>query len=70
MLKDFDLLYEAATNEERLQLVGLLIRKVEFNGWDQPRTIELHDLPSLAPVGTKTRTTQLRRRDSNPRPGG
>ena len=67
---DFATLFEVASQAERKELLHLLIRRITFRGPEQEVTLELFADVNLRASGSIFRTVWLRRRDSNPRPGG
>jgi site-specific DNA recombinase len=70
VMQDFGLIYEAATDSERIQLLRALIKKVEFDTSSNQGSIEFHYLPKLNLNGSSFRTFELRQTDLNRRPGG
>lgn len=70
VLQDFDTLFTVANVDEREQLLKLLIKRIVFRGYDAAVTMELFAGVNLQTGGSKSQAFGLRRRVSNPRPGG
>lgn len=70
VLQDFDTLFAVANTAEREELLQLLIKRIVFRGHEGEVAMELFAGVNLATGGSKFRATWLRRRVSNPRPGG
>lgn len=70
VLQDFDTLFAVANPTEREQLLKLLIKRIVFRGFDAEVTMEPFSSVNLPGEGSKFRASWLRRRVSNPRPGG
>lgn len=70
VLKDFDTMFAVANAAEREELLKLLIKRIVFRGKDAEVTMELFAGVNLPGGGSKFRAVWLRRRVSNPRPGG
>jgi hypothetical protein len=70
VLKDFDTLLAVANADERKELLQLLIKRIVFRGHDAEVTMELFSSVNLQTQGSNFRASWLRRRVSNPRPGG
>ena len=70
LLGDFDTLLAVANEAEREELLKLLVKRVVFRGTDAEVTMELFAGANLPSGGSNFRALWLRRRGSNPRPGG
>lgn len=70
VLRDFDTLFAVANADERKQLLQLLIKRIVFRGHDAEVTMELFSNVNLSVDSSIFRASWLRRRVSNPRPGG
>lgn len=70
VLCDFDTLFAVANAAEREELLKLLIKRIVFRGNEAEVTMELFAGVNLPGGGSKSHTLWLRRRVSNPRPGG
>ncbi len=69
VLQDFDTLLAVANAAERGELLKLL-KRIVFRGHDAEVTMELFSSVNLSAESSKFRAPWLRRRASNPRPGG
>jgi hypothetical protein len=70
VLRDFDTLFTVASAAERKELLQLLIKRLVFRGHDAEVTLELYSTINPTASGSIFRAPWLRRRASNPRPGG
>ena len=68
ILQDFDLLFAVANAQERVDLLRLIIKRIR--GREAEVTMELFSAANLKAESSNLRAPWLRRRGSNPRPGG